>query len=335
MQGACSIESLTKNRQSPEVLRALIARAFGDDEVPTGDGFATEITEGWFNVAYVVTLRSGHRTVLKVAPPAGVEVLTREIGMMRTEIETMRLVSERTGVPVPRIEYADTSREALDVDYFFMEFIDADNFGFAAAEGRLSDEEVTAGNIELGRLNREINGVVGPHFGPLTGPGFATWREAFTATIEDLLTDRERVGIDIGCDPQEIRDIVAAHAAELDEVTEPRLIEIDLWTKNSMIRDGRIVAVLDHERAMWGDPLMEAGLTGLDIPDFGDPSDFMTGFGLTELTDSERARRRLYSLYLAVIMMVETRFRGHTDTVVYDLGRRALDGILPHLRAAA
>lgn len=42
------MESNTKNRQSDAVLRTLIACAFGDDEVPTADGFAEEITEGWF-----------------------------------------------------------------------------------------------------------------------------------------------------------------------------------------------------------------------------------------------------------------------------------------------
>ncbi|WP_347040502.1 hypothetical protein [Brachybacterium nesterenkovii] len=43
---SCLMESTTKNRQGDAVLRTLIARAFGDDEVPTADGFAEEITEG-------------------------------------------------------------------------------------------------------------------------------------------------------------------------------------------------------------------------------------------------------------------------------------------------
>ncbi|MEV7196225.1 hypothetical protein AB0N81_31140 [Streptomyces sp. NPDC093510] len=40
-----------------------------------------------------------------------------------------------------------------------------------------------------------------------------------------------------------IRKIVAAHADSLDEVTEPRFAEWDLWPGNCMVRDGRIVAV--------------------------------------------------------------------------------------------
>ncbi|WP_084126753.1 phosphotransferase family protein [Demequina sp. NBRC 110054] len=322
------MESTTKNRQPESVLRALIASAYGEGQVPDEPGFADEITEGWFNVAYRIRLRDGRRVVLKIAPPADVPVLTREVGMMRAELEAMRLVSSLTSVPVPRVDHADLSHSIVDADLFFMEYVDADNFGLAAEAGRIDAATIAAGNRELGALNREINAVVGERFGPVTGEGFATWREAFTQLLEEVLADGERVGIDLGWEPDEVRSVLADNAAALDEVTEPRLIEVDLWTKNSMSRDGRIVAVLDHERAMYGDPLMEAGLSGLDIPEFGDPTDFMAGFGVTELTETQRTRRRLYSLLLAVTMIVETRYRGHTDTVVYDFARRTLDGLM-------
>lgn len=325
------MESLTKNRQPDHVLRTLIERAYGADYVPSDDDFAHEITEGWFNVAYRLRLRDGQHVVLKIAPPAHIPVLTREIGMMRAELEAMRLVSEQTAVPVPQIHHVDLTHEVIDADLFFMEYIDADNFGFTAAAGGLDAEVIRAGNRELGALNREINTIVGPHFGPVVGEGSATWRDAFTKSIDDILADAEAVGVDIGWPSDSVRAVVAAHADALDEVIEPRLIEVDLWAKNSMIRDGRIVAILDHERALYGDPLMEAGLTGIDLPSFGDPTDFAEGFGLGaigDLTPHQRTRRRLYSLALALVMIVETKYRGHTDTEVYDLGRRELDALM-------
>lgn len=150
----------------------------------------------------------------------------------------MRLVSTRTTVPVPRVDFVDLSHELVDADLFFMEFIDADNFGFAAAAGRLSPETVAAGNRELGEFNREINTVIGPHFGPLVGPGFDTWRQAFLAMVEETLIDGERVAIDLGWPSADLRAVFAENAAALDEVTVPRLVEVDLWAKNSMIRDG-------------------------------------------------------------------------------------------------
>ncbi|MGI5460797.1 phosphotransferase family protein [Streptomyces sp. CA-249302] len=318
-------ESITKNRQSARTLRAMVERAYGSGQVPQVDGFAEEITHGWFNVAYRIRLRDGRQVVLKIAPPADVAVLTRERGMMRTELAAMALVSERTTVPVPRVDHADLSGELVAADYFFMEYVDADNFGIAVEEGRLPADVVTAGGRQLGALNRELNSITGPHFGPLVGTGSATWREAFTRLFEDTLADGRRAGVDIGRDYDEIRAVLAENASALDEVGEPRFIEVDLWTKNSMIRNGRIVSILDHERAMWGDPLMEAGFTGIDLPAFGDPADFMGGYGLGGLTPSQRKRRHLYSLHLAVIMIVETVFRGHTDPTTYDFARTQLD----------
>lgn len=325
------MESTTKNRQPVSVLRRMVQRAYGPDLVPESDDFADEMTEGWFNVAYRVRLRDGRQVVLKIAPPADVPVLTREIGMMRAELEAMRLVSEQTAVPVPRVDFADLTHELIDADYFFMEFIDAENFGLAAAAEQLDPAVVDAGNRELGVLNRQINSVVGPHFGPLLGPGYGTWREAFTAMVEDTIADGERAGVDIGWDYDQVREVLAGNAAVLDRVQVPQLVEVDLWAKNSMMKDGRIVAILDHERAIYGDPLMEAGLTGLDMPQFGDPAEFMEGMGLGELNPDQRTRRRLYSLYLALIMAVETKYRGHTDTEVYDFARTQLDAVMAAL----
>ncbi|MEW2398026.1 aminoglycoside phosphotransferase family protein [Streptomyces sp. NPDC046862] len=318
-------ESITKNRQSPQTLRAMIERAYGIAQVPEGEDFAEEITHGWFNVAYRIRLRDGQQAVLKIAPPADVAVLTREHDMMRNELAAMSLVREHTKVPIPRIDHADLSRELVETDYFFMEYVDADNFGIATSEGRLPDEVVVAGGRQLGALNRELNSIVGPHFGPLRGPGSATWRAAFSQMVEDTLMDGARVNVDIGWSPDEIRAVLHENAGVLDEVTEPRFVELDLWTKNSMIRDGQIVAVLDHERALYGDPLMEAGFTGIDLPVFGDPTDFMRGYGIEELSASQRVRRRLYSLHLAVLMVIETKYRGHQDPATYNFGREQLD----------
>lgn len=253
------MESYTKNRQSEEVLRTLISRAFGPDQVPTGAGFAEEITEGRFNVAYRIRLRDGQEVVLKIAPPAGVPVLTREVGVMRAELEAMRLVSEQTSVPVPKMLHADLSHEVVDADLFFMEFIDADNFGLNADAGLLDPQVVAAGNRQLGALNREINSVIGDHFGPLIGPGYPTWREAFMALIQDILDDGRRVGVNLGWSDQEILRVLEQHAETLDEVTVPRLVQVDLWAKNSMIQDGHIVAILDHERALWETPSWKLG----------------------------------------------------------------------------
>jgi fructosamine-3-kinase len=142
----------------------------------------------------------------------------------------------------------------------------------------------------------------------------------FTGIVEDVLGDGERRGVNLGWDYKLVREVVAGHAAYLDEVTEPRLVEWDLWDGNVLVRDGEVVCVIDHERALFGDPLMEFGFAGTQLPDaFGDSTHFMRGYGRSGLlTESETVRRRLYCLHLVLVMLIETAYRGHEDSTQYD-----------------
>ncbi|WBB58209.1 aminoglycoside phosphotransferase family protein [Streptomyces sp. WMMC500] len=317
------MESITKNRQSATALRAMIGRAYGADRIPEGEGWAAELGNGWFNVAYRIRLRDGAEVVVKVAPPPRVEVMTYEREAMPTELRTLDLLRTHTSVPVPAVDFADRSREVCDADYFFMPYIDGDNLGVIAKQ--LPAAERDALMEQVGAANREINSVRGQGFGPLAGPGDPSWRRVFTGMVEDVLADGERRGVDLGWDYDTVRATLAAHAGSLDEVTEPRLVEWDLWAGNVMVRDGRIAAVIDHERAFFGDPLIESGFAGTQMADFGHAVPFMRGYGHPELTGTQQVRRRLYCLYLVLIMVIETVFRGHTDSKQYDWARVRLD----------
>ncbi|MBB2943659.1 aminoglycoside phosphotransferase (APT) family kinase protein [Actinoplanes lutulentus] len=326
------MESITKNRQSLDTLRAMIGRAYGPAQLPSGDDWVSELGHGWFNVAYRIRLRDGTEVVLKIAPPPHIEVMTYERGAMAIELASLRLIADQTSVPVPRVDHADRSRELCDADYFFMPYIDADNLGIVKES--LTTADVDAYHEALGAANRDLNSIRGVAFGSLSGPGDATWRACFTRMIGDVLTDGERRAVDIGYPYTLVRDVITANLDCLDEVTEPRFVEWDLWDGNVMIRDGKIVAIIDHERAFYGDPLIEAGFTGIDLPAFGDPTAFVRGYGHRELTSTERRRRRLYTLYLVLIMIIETNYRGHTDTEQYDWARERLQEVMPLFGAA-
>jgi aminoglycoside phosphotransferase (APT) family kinase protein len=76
-----------------------------------------------------------------------------------------------------------------------------------------------------------------------------------------------------------------------------------------MVRAGKIVAIIDHERALYGDPLMEGGFTATQLPGFGDPAAFLRGYRRGALTGAEQVRRRLSGLYLTLIMVIESVYR--------------------------
>ncbi|MGW0584872.1 phosphotransferase family protein [Streptomyces sp. NPDC002920] len=326
------MESITKNRQSRDVLRAMVERAYGPDRVPGGEGWASELGHGWFNIAYRIRLRDGYEAVLKIAPPSGVEVMAYERGAMGVELAALDLIGGNTTVPVPRVDFADRSRELCDADWFFMPFVDADNLGIVGPG--LPAAELAAYKEQVGAANQEINSIRGTAFGPLAGPGDTSWRRVFTGIVEDVLTDGERRGVDLGRPYDTVREALVEHAGSLDEVREPRLVEWDLWDGNVMVRDGKIACVIDHERAFFGDPLIEVGFAGTQLAAFGDPTPFMRGYGQGPLTETEVVRRRLYCLHLVLILVIETVYRGYSGTEQYDWAREQLGEVMDLLGRA-
>ncbi|SDT80733.1 phosphotransferase family protein [Actinoplanes derwentensis] len=320
------MESITKNRQPAEKLRAMVSRAYGPHQLPADSGqWFSELSHGLFNAVYRIRLRSGKQVVLKVAPAPEVEVMTYERGTMATELTALQLIAEHTKVPVPAVHFADRTHELCDADYFFMSYVEADNLN--AVRNKLTQAQIDAYDLALGSITRELNSLHGELFGPLTGPGETTWRATFLRMIEELLGDGERRDVDLGCAYDRIRAILSAHADSLDEVTEPHFVAWDLWPGNCMVRDGEIVAIVDHERAFYGDPLMEFGFAGHELSAFGDPAVFLSGYGHTSLRPGERVRRRLYNLHLLIVQIIETEYRQHQDTGQYDWARE-------HLRTA-
>ena len=142
--------------------------------------------------------------------------------------------------------------------------------------------------------------------------------------VEDVLRDGERRGVEIGWDYGEVRAVFAEHAASLDEVVEPRFVEWDLWDGNVLVQDGAVVCIINHERAFFGDPLIEICFAGMVLPSFGDPAAFLRGYGRGPLTGPERTRRCLYTVHLMLIMVIETVYRGHTDAGPYTWARERL-----------
>lgn len=323
------MESITKNRQSLDTLRAMVARAYGPDAVPDGDAWVDELGHGWFNVVYRLSLADGRQVALKIAPPSDVEVMTYEHGAMRTELEALRLVAAHTGVPVPTVDHADLDHDLVDADYFFMPYVAADNLDIV--RGDLSPSDAESYQAALGAANRELNTILGPAFGPITAPSHATWRAAFTAMFDDVLDDGRRRGVELGRPYDDVRAVLTAHGHLLDDVTEPSYVEWDLWAGNVLVQDGEIVCLIDHERALFGDPLIEVGFAGLLTPSFGDSTAFVRGYGRGPLTEPEQVRRRLYTLYLALVMTIETVYRGHTDPGQYDWARERVDEVMAAL----
>jgi aminoglycoside phosphotransferase (APT) family kinase protein len=302
------MHSISKRNIAVATAQRMITAAFGAEA--TIRRYA-DLRDGYFNAAYQIDLMDGRRVVLKVAPPADVRVLRYEQGIMGAEVAMLQQVAEHTNVPAPTVYYYDRSQTIIDGDYFLMSFVTGEPYhhvrdSFAAPRRALIEQTV-------GSHLRQINAITGPVFGypAQADRRFSTWRATFLAMFEDLLQDGADKDVAVPWGYAALRRRVEEVAPALDVVQTPHLVHWDLWDGNIFVdpRTGLITGIIDFERALWGDPLMEFQYRTLA------PSPaHEEGYGLSLLASPTAvARRTLYNLYLYLIMIVECSYR-HYET---------------------
>jgi aminoglycoside phosphotransferase (APT) family kinase protein len=323
------MESRTKNRRSREQIAAMAARAFDGVGLAPGDA-VIELKEGWFNAVYDVRLADGREVILKIAPPVDAEILTYERNIMETEVSAMRRVHENPAIPVPGIHFFDELRDLCDSPYFFMEKLRGDNLGHVKPD--LPSSARAKIEARIGEIIREINGFTGTYFGYPGNPDLrsGSWRSAFVAIVDSVLEDGRRKGANCGHGADEIRAAVLKHAPALEAVVTPRLVHWDAWDLNFFVSDGEVTGLVDFERALWGDPLMEAQFRPL----FGESAaNILRGYGKTDFTSEEERRCHLYTLHLALVMNTECSYRDYDTDFVYNFSKGLLATTLEWLKA--
>ncbi|MDF2540649.1 MAG: aminoglycoside phosphotransferase [Herbinix sp.] len=324
------MESLTKNRQTNQTLEDMLEAAFGK-KLKIGDGESEvricELKEGFFNVAYEICMPE-QTVILKIAPPSDAKIMSYEKNMMEAEVNALRLAKKKTSVPVPQIFYYDNSHLICQADYFFMEKLQGNSY-FQSKNDGLNAELQQKIMQDLGRYNREINEITGDVFGyfGLSEIQGTEWQQVFGTMVEMVLKDGEAIGIEIGCPYQEVRDILERAKGSLTEVTTPKLVHWDLWEGNVFVQDGIITGLIDFERSMWADPLMEYFFRAHSYH-----PDFTEGYG-EDLRAKYPIRANLYDLYLYLIMVIETDYRCYPDDWQYNFASEQLRYTLERLQS--
>jgi len=322
------MESLTKNKQTNDNLTKMITAAFGE-QVQIGDGVADvkikELKEGFFNVAYDIKL-SNKSVILKIAPPVASNIMSYENNMMEAEVKTMQMVKEKTSVPVPAILYYDNTHTICAADYFFMEKLDGNNFFLEKDKMPFIDQESIL--EEIGRYNDEMNQITGKSYGYFSQmeKHGSNWEDVFANMIETVLQDGERIKIDIGTSYEEVRMIVEKAKGELKDLTSPKLVHWDLWEGNVFVKDGKITGIIDFERSLWGDPLMEYYFRAHSTNE-----SFTRGYG-EDLRKKYPKKAYLYDIYLYLIMTIETKYRCYPDDGQYNFASAELRTAMEHLK---
>jgi aminoglycoside phosphotransferase (APT) family kinase protein len=301
-------ESKTKNRKTREQLARMVERSFPGLTLAPGGDAVTELKEGWFNAAYNVCLSDGREVIVKIAPPKGAEVLSYEKNIMATEVACMRLAHQNPAIPVPEIYFYDAALDLCDSEYYFMEKLTGENYGHV--RNSMPPEMEAQIERQIGAIIREINQYPGTYFGLEGNPDLRadTWKEAFLKLCDAALEDGRRKDAAYGFPVDEIRAAITKHAHSLEPVTRPVMTHWDAWELNFFVKDGKITGILDFERVMWAEPLMEAQFRDLS---WKGVTDSMVGYGKTTFTAEELERCALYTLYLGLVMQTECYYRDY------------------------
>ena len=325
------MDSFSKIPLSVEIARDIVSHHFG-----AGRKLAAfeELREGFFNAAALLELDDGLKCVLKAAPPVEVKVLRYEKDLMRAEVESMRLVRQRTQVPVPEVYIYDPTRRLLPSEFFLMEFVPG--VPFHKLRAQLSEEVQLDVRREMGRMTREMAEITGPAFGYWVQPCPAgvSWRDCFADMLQGVLQDGLDAQVDLERPYAEIFQILERNFAALEEVSTPRLVHWDLWDGNVFVdpQTGRVTGLIDFERALWADPLMEAIFMHPDPPVPGGPG--AEGYGEPLFIEpAQITRRLLYNAYLYLIMVIECTYRKYSNQDQENWTRPRLRELLRRLSA--
>jgi aminoglycoside phosphotransferase (APT) family kinase protein len=173
----------------------------------------------------------------------------------------------------------------------------------------LTPEENADLDHQLGRYLREMNSIQGKAFGYYAGPFFSNWREAFAAMLDGVLADGQALNVQLPWSYEVLSERLARCFDVLNEVTTPQLVHWDLWDGNVFVdeKTRQITGIIDFERALWGDPLMEANFRTMD-----EANAFGEGYSVPMLdTPNKRLRRTIYNVYLYLIMVIEHHYRNY------------------------
>ncbi|KAF2470418.1 uncharacterized protein BDR25DRAFT_34693 [Lindgomyces ingoldianus] len=279
-----------------------------------------ERLQGRLHQVYLARLTDGSSLVLKCPPLFNTRMLRHERHSLETERKTMETLREYTQLSVPQVIKYDSQGGALGSPFLMMSFLPGRRLSELSSFLSASERKVV--DRTLGAYVRSLTALSATQFGPthrvFAKKGSSSWREAFLALLESALRDAEDMLVTIPYDS--IRYYVGQQSQCLDEVTEPRLVALNVCDPQNVLLDERtkqVTGLVGFSNVIWGDPLMSGGIA--------DGSEaFFEGYGQCPArTGGAKARQSIYTTYKAVVQVVSHYYRPHLEIDELD-ARRSL-----------
>lgn len=251
---------------------------------------------------------SSNRFVLRIAPPDNEPKLFYEKNMMHSEPSLHNLVLKNTDAPIPEIYYHDFSRELIERDYLIMEHLPGKSGNFS--------------HRQLGTYVRQIHNIKGHSFGYAKRDikRLESWKETFRYYSRLIFDDCLKAN-SISKDEYLFFNKIYDKYKEIIEEKEPSLLHLDLWSSNILTENGKITAILDFDRGLFGDVELEFAV--LDTYGYSTP-EFFEGYG-TKRPETREAliRRDLYYVYEIIKYAFIRLARGKSRSVARNYVERS------------
>ena len=299
---------ITKNKQSEENICNMVARAYPGLTMTE----CKELTEGLCNVAYAITLSNGEKKILKISAADKSGYMSNEINMMDAETTAMEMLKGKIATGIAGVDYYDKTRELCSGDYFFMELLEGENYFNIMND--YSEAQRAQVSIQIGQLVKQIADIKGEQFGLLGDAEhcFGNQYDFFRYLLSNVISDAERKKVFFYLKEKKLLEMLEKDKAVFAEVEIPSLVHYDLWEGNIFVKDAEVKGFIDWERALWGDPLMEDRFRR-----HARNEEFLKGFGLEQLSESQLRRIYWYDLLLYLTMMTEGEYRQYEDDGQY------------------
>ncbi len=285
-----------------ERLESMARAVFGDR---TRLASCRLLGDGHFSTTYLLQCEREAPVVLRLAPEPTAQLWRHERALLQRQCSVQPLLLA-VGEIIPRLLHVDSSGRLLPRDWAMFEWRPGQTWESAAPA--IDGAASRALWREFGRIVGEVHRQRGTHFGypaPCRGHrGFGEW---FAKVVDDLAADLAEQRIEVAGLSQ-FQSLLRAERHRFAAVTTPCLVHGDLWPRNVLVDQGpagwRITALLDAERAFFGDPAAEWIFGFLDIP----PA-FAEGYGRSVAEDrldrDALWRRRAYQARGALHMILE------------------------------
>ena len=270
----------------------------------------TVLTGGKFNTVLKIQTEDQNQYVIKIAPDSSTEVLTYEQQLIKSEVYIYKLLSNVKKVHFPKI-FGYNWDDSFKYKYLIMEFIEGDML----SDVKLSQMDYDKVTFDLGCAMAEIHTIHNDSgFGYIQNGLKETWKDAYYNMIENVINDGINKNAKIPY-LEKIKKTVEENEFVLDFVKVPSLVHFDLWTGNIIVKNCKLYALIDCERAMFGDIMGEfISLDYLSTFDLENNKQLIRGYNSIaeqkiNFDKYDLIRLYLMKLYLGLIAYVEPYYR--------------------------